>query len=124
MGLIEYLFGGDDEHGPRSEEEASIDRISLEDLHKVVAERTGLSRNNVRRVIHALCDPADGVISRAVNRGVDVQFTGFATFYRREKSAGTVRNPRTGERSHVGPRHYPAIRFSKSLQKAIRDPDV
>ena len=123
MGLLDYLFGEDDDHGPRSAEEPDIDRMSLADLWKVLAERTGVSEELARRVVANLFDPETGIISRAVNRGVAVQVTGFGTFHRREKSAGTVFNPRTGEKRRIGPRHYPAIRFSETLRKAIRDPE-
>ena len=67
------------------------------ELVGVVAERTGLSRTDVGKVL----DEALAEIRRSVDGGETVALRGFGTFRLSERSARKGRNPQTGEEIEI-----------------------
>ena len=124
MGFLTDLFGEKKIHGPKAEDIPDTGRAGSTELERFLRTRVGLSGQDARRVRHALFDPEQGFFAEAMNRGMRITLQGFGSFYRRERTAGEVRNPGTGEVSEVGARHYPAIRWSDKLKAAIRDPEA
>ena len=123
MGFLDDLFGKRI-HGPKADNIPDTGRAGSRELERFLRTRVGLSERDARRVRHALFDPSKGFFAEAINRGMRITIMGFGSFYRRERTAGQVRNPRTGEVREIGARHYPAIRWSKTIKESIRDPEA
>ncbi|MEJ2368536.1 MAG: HU family DNA-binding protein [Acidobacteriota bacterium] len=92
------------------------------ELIKKLGEVTGLPQKDVRAVVDALFNskPGKGLISTSLKMGQKVTLSGFGTFYIRERSARTARNPRTGSQVKVPSRTYPAFKPAKSFKDAIK----
>ena len=79
------------------------------ELVGVVAERTGLSKADVGKVL----DEALAEIRRRVDGGETVALWGVGTFRRSERSARKGRNPRTGEELDIAASRSLAFKASK-----------
>ena len=79
------------------------------ELVGTVAERTGLSKADVGRVL----DEALAEIRRSVDGGETVALRGFGTFRISERSARKGRNPRTGEEIEIAASRSLAFKASK-----------
>jgi DNA-binding protein HU-beta len=92
------------------------------DTLKKLAEVTGLAHKDVRAVLDSLMgtSPSKGVIAAALKRGQKVVIAGFGTFYVRQRSSRSARNPRTGGRVKVPKRLYPAFKPAKRMKDALR----
>ena len=67
---------------------------------------------------HALRD-----VSLQVKKGERVSLPGFGTFERRNRSARTARNPRTGEEIKVAATKVPAFKPGATLKAAVSGKD-
>ena len=76
------------------------------DLIKSVAGATGESK----RVVTEVIDEFVTQIQKQVKKGEKVTVPGFGTFSRRQRSARTARNPRTGESIKVKASKVPAFK--------------
>ncbi len=79
------------------------------ELVGAVAERTGLSKADVGKVL----DEALAEIRRAVDGGETVALRGFGTFRLSERAARKGRNPRTGEEIDIPASRSLAFKASK-----------
>jgi nucleoid DNA-binding protein len=79
------------------------------ELVGVVAEKTGVSKGDVGRVL----DEALAEIRRSVDGGETVALRGFGTFRLSERSARKGRNPRTGEEIDIPASRFLAFKASK-----------
>ncbi len=79
------------------------------ELVEKVAERTGLSKADVARVL----DEALAEIRRTVDEGDTVALRGFGTFRLSERSARKGRNPQTGEEIDIPASRNLAFKASK-----------
>ena len=79
------------------------------ELVGVVAERTGLSKADVAKVL----DEALAEIRRTVDGGETVALRGFGTFRLSERSARKGRNPQTGEEIEIAASRSLAFKASK-----------
>jgi nucleoid DNA-binding protein len=79
------------------------------ELVGTVAERTGLSKADVGRVL----DEALAEIRRTVDGGETVALRGFGTFRISERSARKGRNPQTGEEIDIPASRFLAFKASK-----------
>jgi nucleoid DNA-binding protein len=79
------------------------------ELVGTVAERTGLSKADVGRVL----DEALAEIRRSVDGGETVALRGFGTFRLSERSARKGRNPQTGEEIDIPASRSLAFKASK-----------
>ena len=79
------------------------------ELVGVVAERTGLSKADVGKVL----DEALAEIRRTVDGGEPVSLRGFGTFRLSERAARNGRNPRTGEEIDIAASRSLAFKASK-----------
>ncbi len=74
-----------------------------------VAQRTGLSKSDVSRVL----DETLSQIRETVSTGESVALRGFGTFRMAERAARTGRNPRTGEPIEIAASRSLAFKPSK-----------
>lgn len=81
-----------------------------------VAERTGISKKEARRIVDAMLD----VISERLQAGEKVVLTGFGTFEVRERQARQGVNPKTRERMLIDATKTPGFSASNSLKMLVR----
>ncbi len=79
------------------------------ELVEIVAQRTGLSKSDVGRVL----DEAFAEIRRTVDGGETVALRGFGTFRISERAARKGRNPQTGEPIDIAASRSLAFKASK-----------
>jgi integration host factor subunit beta len=58
-------------------------------------------------------------MSSALERGDRIELRGFGSFSLHTRTAGTARNPRTGERVRVGVRYVPHFKPGKALRERV-----
>jgi DNA-binding protein HU-beta len=89
--------------------------LNKKELIDSVAGSTGESRRTVNDVI----DATIGQIQTQVKKGERVALPGFGTFERRNRSARTARNPRTGEEIKVPATKVPAFKPGASFKEEV-----
>jgi DNA-binding protein HU-beta len=89
--------------------------LNKKELIDSIASNTGESRRTVNDVIDATIDQ----IQAQVKRGERVALPGFGTFERRNRSARTARNPRTGEEIQVPATKVPAFKPGASFKDSV-----
>ena len=94
--------------------------MNMAELLEAVQRQTKLRPTHVKRVVDAIFDPEDGVISRQVKRGGKVTIAGFGTFDRRNHKAREVNSVFTGRTVRVKARKIPGFRAGVSLKDAMR----
>lgn len=95
-------------HGKSKEDE----RISKNQMVKMIGNQTGIKQQDVRRVINQLCHLV--IRSVAVNGG-KVVLHGFGTFSQRSRSGRSYRHPTSGQTCHSEPSQYMYFEQSRSL---------
>lgn len=80
--------------------------MNKKELIDSIAASTGESRRLVSDVVDATIEE----IQKQVKKGEKVTVPGFGTFSRRQRSARTARNPRTGEEVKVKATKVPAFK--------------
>ena len=92
------------------------------ELIRKLSEMTHLSQKDVRAVIEALTEskPGKGLITTSLRQGEKVTISGFGTFYARERTARSARNPKTGGKVKVPKRRYPAFKPAKTFKESVK----
>lgn len=90
------------------------------ELLDALTRQTKLRPTHVKRVVDAIFDPRDGVISRQVKRGGKVTIAGFGTFDRRSHKAREVNSVFTGRTVKVKARKIPGFRAGVSFKDAMK----
>ena len=87
-----------------------------------LAQRSGMSLRDARRLIDAIFDPdpSVGLIAAALVRGQKVAISGFGTFEARSRKARVGRNPHTGAALKIPASRAPAFKPGKPLKETIR----
>ena len=75
------------------------------ELVSAVAKESGIKKSDVELVVENFIN----TIQDAVAKGEKVQIIGFGSFERRERSARTINNPRTGEPLNVAASKSPSF---------------
>ena len=83
-----------------------VEPLNKGDLIESLAKSTGESKRTVTNVIEAYVNE----VQKQVKKGEKVTVPGFGTFERRNRSARTARNPRTGEEIQVKASKVPAFK--------------
>ena len=83
-----------------------VEALNKGDLIDSLANSTGESKKTVTTVIEAYVNE----VQKQVKKGEKVTVPGFGTFERRNRSARTARNPRTGEEIQVKAAKVPAFK--------------
>lgn len=94
--------------------------MNKSEMVQQLADKTDMTKADSQRAINALFDTDAGIITRTLRRGDRVQITGFGTFETRHRKARMGRNPRTGEKIHIGPTTSPSFRAGKALKDAVK----
>ncbi len=81
-----------------------------------VASETDLSKSDAGRAVEAML----GVIEDTLQRGGEVNFTGFGKFSVAERGARQGVNPQTGERIQISASRVPRFSPGSALKKAVR----
>lgn len=90
------------------------------ELLEALQRQTKLRPTHVKRVVDAIFDPQDGIISRQIRKGGKVTLAGFGTFDRRTHRAREVNSVFTGKAVKVKARKLPGFRAGVSLKEAMR----
>jgi DNA-binding protein HU-beta len=96
--------------------EAMAKSVSKADLIDMIAEKTGLTKKDVKMVADLLFDH----ISSNLKKSVKVQITGFGTFEIRKRKARTGVRPGTTEPIKIPASKYPAFKAGKALKEEIK----
>ncbi len=80
-----------------------------------VAERTGMSKKDVEKVINAFFS----TVEETLKADDKVQLIGFGTFEVRARQARKGRNPQTGEEISIPATKVPAFKAGKVLKDAL-----
>ncbi|MDP8306043.1 MAG: HU family DNA-binding protein [Candidatus Chlorobium antarcticum] len=87
------------------------------DLVNVIANRTGLTKNETETVVDSLFES----IIDSLKAGKRIEIRGFGSFNIRYKNLRQARNPRTGEKVTVEPKNVPTFKISKEFKQAVSD---
>lgn len=89
--------------------------MNKQELIDTVASETG----ETKRLVGELLDITLDTIEGAVKKGERVSIPGFGTFERRQRSARTARNPRTGEEIEVAAKKVPAFKPGAAFKSNV-----
>lgn len=89
--------------------------MNKKELIDSVAEKTGESK----RVVGDVVDAFINTVQSSVTGGDRVSLPGFGTFERRERSARTARNPRTGEPIQIAAAKVPAFKAGSAFKEQV-----
>lgn len=89
--------------------------MNKKELIKEIGAKTGYTQKDITEVVECMLS----VITDSLNKGDDVNLTGFGKFYVQERAAREARNPRTGETVSVGASKAPKFKAGKAFKDAI-----
>lgn len=81
-----------------------------------VADETDLSRGDAGKAVDAMLK----VIEETLQRGGDVNFTGFGKFSVADRGARQGVNPQTGERIEIAASRVPRFSAGSALKKSVK----
>jgi DNA-binding protein HU-beta len=90
--------------------------VSKADLIDMIAEKTGITKKDVKTVADMLFDN----IANHLKKGTKVQLTGFGTFEVRRRKARTGVKPGTTEQIKIPASKYAAFKAGKILKEDIK----
>ncbi|MFQ5869607.1 MAG: HU family DNA-binding protein [Candidatus Zixiibacteriota bacterium] len=85
------------------------------ELVEKVAEKTGLTKNDVAVTVDTFLDS----IKSAMENGSNIEIRGFGAFKIKERKARKARNPRTGEEVPVPSRKVPVFKPSNEFKSMV-----
>jgi integration host factor subunit beta len=85
------------------------------DLITVLSRSSHLSKGVSEIIVETIFKS----MSRALDAGEKIELRGFGSFRVKIREARTARNPKTGQKVHVGRRKVPSFRVGKELVEAI-----
>lgn len=89
--------------------------MNKKELIDSVAAQTG----ETKRAVSGVLDAALTQIQKSVKKGDRVSLPGFGTFERRQRSARTARNPRTGEPVKIKASKVPAFKAGSAFKEFV-----
>jgi DNA-binding protein HU-beta len=89
--------------------------MNKQELISVVADQTGLARNDASRAIESMLD----TIGVELKKGNEVRLVGFGSFSVSTRKASVGRNPRTGEPMSIKATSQPKFRPGKGLKDLV-----
>ncbi len=89
--------------------------MNKSELIAAVAQKTELKKKDTEKVVDALIE----AVSETVAKGQKVQLIGFGTFERRQRTARTGKNPRTGEAIKIPAAYAPAFKAGKAFKDKV-----
>lgn len=85
------------------------------ELVEKVAEKTGLTKNDVAVTVDTFLDS----IKSTMENGNNIEIRGFGAFKIKERKARKARNPRTGEEVPVPSRRVPVFKPSNEFKSMV-----
>jgi len=85
------------------------------ELVEKIAEKTGLTKNDVAVTVDTFLDS----IKSAMENGNNIEIRGFGAFKIKERKARKARNPRTGEEVPVPSRKVPVFKPSNEFKNTV-----
>ncbi len=92
-----------------------VESLNKGELIDSLVSSTGESKRTVTNVIEAYVNE----VQKQVKKGEKVTVPGFGTFERRNRSARTARNPRTGEEIQVKASKVPAFKPGAGFKNSV-----
>ncbi len=89
--------------------------MNRKELIDALAGKTGFTKKDADKFLTAFQE----VVVEALKRGESVSMVGFGVFRVAERPAREARNPRTGERIHIGARRVPQFKPGKGLKESV-----
>lgn len=90
--------------------------MTKDQIIEAVSAKCGLSKRQTEEVIEAVLDS----ITRALQKGDKVVFTGFGAFVISNRKARQGVNPKTGAKIQIPAMKAPKFRAGKSLKEAVK----
>jgi nucleoid DNA-binding protein len=90
--------------------------MTKDQVIEAIANKTGLSKKQTDEVIESLLDN----ITKALQKGDKVVFTGFGAFLISNRKARQGVNPKTGAKIQIAAMKAPKFRAGKALKEAVR----
>lgn len=78
------------------------------------------SSGESKKVVGGVVDAFINQVQDSVKNGEKVTLPGFGTFERRQRSARTARNPRTGEEIQVAASQVPAFKAGQGFKNHVK----
>jgi integration host factor subunit beta len=85
------------------------------DLIEVMKEKSGLTKNEAKKVVDLLFDE----MSKALVKGDRVEIRGLCSFYVKHYKAYSGRNPKTGEQIKTKPKKLPFFKVGTGLRERV-----
>lgn len=85
------------------------------ELIQTVKKKTGLNRQEAADVVNLFFDS----LTEAMSNGERIEIRGFCSFFIKEYSGFTGRNPKTGEKAQVPPKKLPFFKPGKELKERV-----
>jgi DNA-binding protein HU-beta len=82
-----------------------------------VSQETGMNRKDAIVALEIFLDS----VKETLREGEKVSLVGFGTFYVKEKNARNGRNPRTGEKIRIPPKHIATFKPGKAFRQLVND---
>ena len=95
---------------------AKEERMTKSEFVDKVASTSGLSKKDADSAVNAVIS----TIETSLQRGEDVNFTGFGKFHVADRGAREGRNPRTGESMTIAASRVPRFTAGSGLKKAVK----
>ncbi len=89
--------------------------MTKKELITAIAEKADLTKKDSEAALSAIV----AAITEELEKGNDVQLTGFGTFSVKTRAARQGKNPRTGETITIPANKAPAFKAGKALKDAI-----
>ena len=89
--------------------------MNKSELVAALAAKTELTKKDTEKFVDAFIE----TVGDTVAGGKKVQLIGFGTFERRQRTARTGRNPRTGETMKIKASKNPAFKAGKALKDKV-----
>lgn len=90
--------------------------MTKDQIVEAIANKTGLSKKQTDEVIEALLEN----ITKALQKGDKVAFTGFGAFVISNRKARQGVNPKTGAKIQIPAMKAPKFRAGKALKEAVK----
>jgi DNA-binding protein HU-beta len=81
-----------------------------------VADRSGLGKGEADKAVNAVLD----TVQEVLQRGGEINFTGFGKFSVADRGARQGVNPQTGEKIQIAASRVPRFSAGSSLKKAVK----
>ena len=90
--------------------------INKKQLFQTIAERTGLTKFQVKEVVECLI----AEVTKHMVQGHEVRLVGFGSFQVRQRVSRQGRNPQTGDKITIPTTRTPTFLAGKALKDAVK----